>query len=462
MSLLKLKMAKTLLIPDGTVEAPAKFVCEAISICENLETLSVENNDLSLRYITAILKQVNKRDKNIKVIVSSRSFTLWKRAISAEKLRHNKCKLCYEDDSGLSFDLPSPASPSDKSLIPASLQQFCREDNYQAFKEMNISAITINRNNADGYAEQFGTALMESVLVFENICIFATSVDVFLHHKRIDDCAYRSNETYAQPVAKLKEKYQMGKSYHEVSIFFDRFELLIIGGWIGEKDGRMEPFVGSSVPLQQVKKAITSNHTTDIYTCVVPPSTFREERLLRQYYKTDAKRLWSFHSMRFRDEGLYPINPLHVKNHPVVSSETLLECTSFLLEAFAYQEIDRAKIGDLLDKVRNDDKLKKKLTFSADELNTFSDWKSLSIAKKGSHNVIFNTLAELEGKESVDYFKDDKKTKIKLKETVLNIGKNGFLKIKRLNQKNLKIIKKNINKQYFVLPTKKPTLILSF
>lgn len=174
----------------------------------------------------------------------------------------------------------------------------------------------------------------------------------------------------------------------------------------------MVPFVGTSVPMSRFEMDITSYRTSEIYSLTVPPSTKTSGCLLKQYYKKDAKRLWSFHSLRFYNDGLYPINPLRVRDHPIVSEDSLLECASFLLRTFAYLEIDRSKIGDLLVKVKNDEKLKRKLKLSADGFNTFSELKPL-INKKGSHTTIFNTLSELEEKEEVDFFKDDRKNKEK-------------------------------------------------
>lgn len=221
----------------------------------------------------------------------------------------------------------------------------------------------------------------------------------------------------------------------------------------------MEPFIGSSILLSPYTMKISSSRSSEVYSLTTFPSTKTSERLLKQYYKKDAKRLWSFHSTRFHENGLFPINPLRVRDHPIVSNDSLLECASLLLRTFVYQERDRSKISDLLNKVKNDEKLKRKLKLSADGYDTFSELMSL-INNKGGHTVIFSTLSELENKEDADFFKDDSKTTRKLKQTVLDVGKSGFFsKIKRLNQKN---IPKNINKQHFVLSTKKPTLILSF
>jgi hypothetical protein len=50
-----------------------------------------------------------------------------------------------------------------------SLHPLCRAENYKVLKEIDIATSIINRSNADGYAEQFGTALVEPALVFENL-----------------------------------------------------------------------------------------------------------------------------------------------------------------------------------------------------------------------------------------------------------------------------------------------------
>ncbi|CEI87208.1 hypothetical protein RMCBS344292_01626 [Rhizopus microsporus] len=139
----------------------------------------------------------------------------------------------------------------------------------------------------------------------------------------------------------------------------------------------MEPFVGTSVPMSRFEMDITSYRTSEIYSLTIPPSTKTSGCLLKQYYKKDAKRLWSFPSLRFYNDGLYPINPLRARDHPIVSEDSLLECASFLLRTFVYLEIDRSKIGDLLVKVKSDKKLKRKLKLSADGFNTFSELKSL-------------------------------------------------------------------------------------
>lgn len=81
---------------------------------------------------------------------------------------------------------------------------------------------------------------------------------------------------------------------------------------------------------------------------------------MKQYYKQDAKRLWSFHSMKNVQLGLYPINSVHALEHPSVSKQDIkLECTSFLMYTFVYQDIDRAKMTSLLKKIKSNDKLKK-------------------------------------------------------------------------------------------------------
>lgn len=89
--------------------------------------------------------------------------------------------------------------------------------------------------------------------------------------------------------------------------------------------------------------------------------------------------------------------------------------------------------------VKNYERFKKRLKLLADGCNNFSDWKSLNITKRRSQTAIFDTLAQLEDIDEVDFFKDDVKAKRKLKKIALDIGNSGFFsKIKRLNQKNIK------------------------
>lgn len=148
---------------------------------------------------------------------------------------------------------------------------------------------------------------------------------------------------------------------------------------------------------------------------------------MKQYYKQDAKRLWSFHSMKYAQLGLYPINHVHALEHPSVSKQDIkLECTSFLMYTFVYQDIDRAKMTSLLKKIKSNDKLKKTLNCSEHDFDSLEKFKPVYSLKKRNHNLILDTLIELEKKEAKEYFKQDKQTSFKLKKVVIQIEKEGF------------------------------------
>lgn len=71
--LLKIKMSTTFLVPDDNNIRSVETVVKYISISHNLDTLLVNNNVLSKKYISALLSQIYKRKKSIKIILKSSS-----------------------------------------------------------------------------------------------------------------------------------------------------------------------------------------------------------------------------------------------------------------------------------------------------------------------------------------------------------------------------------------------------
>lgn len=126
-----------------------------------------------------------------------------------------------------------PLLPSINQQIPSTLRQFYNAHNYQLLEKNNIDEDLLYKNSADTFVSKCGSLFIESIIMFDDLFIFVTSLDAFLHHG-IDDCAYGLKDVFEKPKVRIKERVLMDKSYYEISIFWGRLEL-IIGSIIGSR-----------------------------------------------------------------------------------------------------------------------------------------------------------------------------------------------------------------------------------
>ncbi|KAI9342678.1 hypothetical protein BD770DRAFT_414552 [Pilaira anomala] len=116
---------------------------------------------------------------------------------------------------------------------------------------MKGSLTTLKKEILDQNFSDIAQLFIDSIIEFNNVEIYITSGDIFLHnHFSIDDCAYGldSHEIYEKPLAKAKTLSYMGAiTYYELSIFWGFVEFLVTGGFSVFNDEPAQLFLGSSL-----------------------------------------------------------------------------------------------------------------------------------------------------------------------------------------------------------------------
>ncbi|KAG2228272.1 hypothetical protein INT45_011064 [Circinella minor] len=136
-----------------------------------------------------------------------------------------------------------------------------------------------NMNDIQAAIIEYGSQLLESIIMFDSNWFFITSVDVFLHNNpSIDDCVDGD---------KLNQKH---KAFLEYAI-------------------------------HDLTKSLQETKTSNIMFILENyPEFTQSNRHLRQYANASALLPWSLQSLRFVKRGMYPINSLAFDNHVVFES----------------------------------------------------------------------------------------------------------------------------------------------
>lgn len=117
--------------------------------------------------------------------------------------------------------------------------------------DMKGSFMMLKKEILDQKISAIAQLFIDSIIKFDNVEIYITSGDIFLHnHFSIDYCAYGldSHEIYEKPLAKVKALSYMGATtYYELSIFWGFVEFLVTGGFSVFHDEPAQLFLGSSL-----------------------------------------------------------------------------------------------------------------------------------------------------------------------------------------------------------------------
>ncbi|KAI9024375.1 hypothetical protein CLU79DRAFT_803844 [Phycomyces nitens] len=191
-------------------------------------------------------------------------------------------------------------------MIASPINRFFNSKKYRVWKNDFGDDLLMKKTNLDAVeasriVNEYGPKLVESVVILENHWFFMTSFSCFIHNNRqIDDCADLSKVGHQEKaVAFIRRKTRFGKDYFELTCQFGYVELLATSGFFGSVDGTFfYPFLGSAI--QELPATITTSFqtvsTNVIFIAVGQKEYIRNNRIMNQYYKMNAKNNWGFYS----------------------------------------------------------------------------------------------------------------------------------------------------------------------
>lgn len=233
---------------------------------------------------------------------------------------------------------------------------------YRKLREVteDLTLLSVNTTNDDDIDEavvEQAKHFVEAVLLGDKHWIFVTHFDIFVGNNRgIDDCARVMTHKYSlEPKVCFLDKDEYGNEHHQLVIQWANVELLALAGYWGSKFSTSRTgFLGSAIPVR-MKDALKED--TEYATCVpvIPVKHGRSTRLLRDYTKIHASKLWSFESWRFTISSTFRVcHPLAYEAHftQLRTKETTAgHLCSLLLRVLAsriYTRQDRQKALDFL------------------------------------------------------------------------------------------------------------------
>lgn len=434
-NLLKIRIARSIVLSPGVqAERDISKAVRFLAACTKLKTVVITTSITATLQIEKILRAASQREGSIEIIVPAPIYAKWTSVLNNQKLKQDTVAILCELDN----EEPS----SSNSLYNGT--DFLASVNYSNCSHIQQSAEYIS-SNVDSTANNVGNYFVGAVICFEKVKVLITSLDVFFHIENVDDCAYAIQWFNESVFAKLHMKSEKGNNFFELSIIVDGcIELLAVAGLCSINGGSVEPFLGSSVkPLNRAKVLDGDITTTKILVPTREKETMQSERLLRQYYKRDSCKLWSYHLKGTYDVGFYPVHPLHAEQHPS-SMKIQLILQSRLLNMYATRKVSQEVLANSLQAIVNSDMLIMQLKLHAFHGNSFRQlFEAMTVGGKWSD--IIRIAAELES--GVVRFGDDKKCITKNKKSVLQLVNSGYLStLSRMNDKNCAVFKNKISK----------------
>ncbi|KAI9271838.1 hypothetical protein BDA99DRAFT_306370 [Phascolomyces articulosus] len=227
---------------------------------------------------------------------------------------------------------PTPAVPTTTNEeIPRPAHRLM---NHGEYRKLDVStpisdsrfppnAAIKNMDDIQAAIIEYGSQLLESIIMFDSNWFFITSMDVFWHNSpSTDDCADGAEANYQDTLKAILKTHKTSKGsyFHELSVYIGYLEFQMNGGFFGDNlNQKPKSFLGSAIhglpkSLQETK---TSNTMFILEIC---PEFTQSNRHLRQYAKASSLLPWSLQSLRFVKCGMYPINPLAFDSHVVFGS----------------------------------------------------------------------------------------------------------------------------------------------
>ncbi|KAL9553411.1 hypothetical protein MBANPS3_003296 [Mucor bainieri] len=421
-NLLKIRIARSIILSPGLqVERDISKAVRFLAVCAKLKAVVITN-----------IRAASQRGGSIEIIVPAPIYAKWASVLDNQKFKQDKVTVSCELDDENPVSSNSLCSDTD----------FLASINYSKCSHIQQSVEYIS-NNADSVASSTGSYFVGAVICFEKVKILVTSLDVFFHIEYVDDCAYSNQWLNESVFAKLHMKSEKGNNFFELSIIVDGcIELLAVGGLVLINGGSVEPFLGSSVkPVNRAKVIDGDVQTSNIFVNA-NKEVVATERYLRQYYKADASRRWSFHQKSSYDAGFYPIHPLHVDQYISISPLPLILQSNLLL-MYATKQVNHDLLSSLLRAVVGSSMLRKECKLVRFTGSSFNDlYNTMTI--NGKWKIVIGIAKDLEA-GSVN-FQDDKSNVSKNKKTVLQIVNGGYLSsLSKFNDKNCAVFKMNIS-----------------
>lgn len=227
-----------------------------------------------------------------------------------------------------------PSSSSTKTnnttIIPRILHtNLIIHDSYKTLHKNDINAYDlgnqINLTRVNNIIKQLSHLFVEAIIKSSNDeWIYITQFEVYIHdiHKRIDDCATNQipkNVTF--PKVFVQKKTEFRNQWLEVSIIWDRIELLITGGIYGyqmkssNKHDALHAFLGPSLPISSIE----TNGTWEILVSesYIKNDIIQETRMIRNFTKNSSNYKWCIKSARYCRKGFTTANALDLYQYNI-------------------------------------------------------------------------------------------------------------------------------------------------
>ncbi|KAF1800375.1 hypothetical protein V8B55DRAFT_1340734 [Mucor lusitanicus] len=359
-NLLKIKVARSFVLSLGLrAERDVSKAVRFLTVCAKLRDIVITGSITATSQIEKILRAASQRDRmhSISIAVTPRDYNRWSQVLDKQKFKAGvinlTCDIIDDDEDA------STTTTAANNTAELNLEEYMASVKYKKCAYSGRSQ-ELTAQNSHAVALELGSYFVGSIVCFDQIKILIASLDIFFHIENIDDCAYTNQWLDETVFSKLHMKSERGNNFFELSLIVDGcIELLVVGGLAVINGGSAEPFLGSSVkPLNRAKVLDGDLIARKIFVPTNPKATIQTERLLRQYYKRDSCKPWSFHLEELYSIGFHPIHPLHAGDHPSISSLPLT-IQSDLLRLYALRRIDRSLLALMFNAIRESSMIEK-------------------------------------------------------------------------------------------------------
>ncbi|CAO3648775.1 unnamed protein product [Mucor hiemalis] len=244
-NVLKFILARTVILKIDALIASPDHIANTISICQNLQTIIVENRSVTVLAIGNLLRAAAESNKHITVVVPTITAAIWKREFKKLQLRADGVTILseYDDDEREgSVDEQDSVNdfPSTKSYHKCNIEPLS-----ESFIAENIEEVVTD----------LGNTFIGCILLFDYVKFLITSFDVFSHLKHTDDCGYDKKWLNKKVFARIHNKNGLNNDYYKVSVIVHGFiELLAVGGVVAFNGEIVETFLGSFVKVLRTQQ----------------------------------------------------------------------------------------------------------------------------------------------------------------------------------------------------------------
>jgi hypothetical protein len=313
-----------------------------------------------------ILRQGNRHGRPLQITLLSSVYSRFREKLKNYANKNCNVSIVLEEDD-FTIKSPSPASESELNYVESILKQLERLENVDNYKldvgekkeslESILSKETISKHEVDDLIRYTKSRYVESILVFDDIWFYVTSIEIYLHYTpKVDDCTDdRTMDVVDRPKAYLHRKGKHYTFYFELSIYVGKIEFLVCGGFFGcfnDSNNKITPFLGTSIHKlpDNIKNTLNDRECKRIYIQFPGPKTTEHPRILQQYYKEDSNKIWRITSSFYYERAFNISNPLELvslnKHHLKGSITPVL--ARFVLNCYSYKTVDTRMLQKLL------------------------------------------------------------------------------------------------------------------